>query len=83
MEWLIGWMHERMIDHDEAQVLNLCAIAQHKLVLLHVCQAPPEQLYGGVVLGYHALPLRDLFAQGCNVDLEVLALALKRKHLKP
>lgn len=60
---------------------DLGAVAQHKLVLLHICQAAPEQLNGGVVLGYHTLSLRDLFTQGSDVDLEVLALALKRQHL--
>ena len=61
---------------------DLCAVAQDKLVLLHVGQAAPEQLDGGVVLGNHILPLRDLLPQGSNVDLEVLALTLQGQHLQ-
>jgi len=52
-------------------------VALDKLVLLHVGQAAPQQLNGGVVLGYHGVPLRDLLPQSRDVDLKVFALALQ------
>jgi len=58
-------------------VADLCTVAQDKLVLLHVGQAAPQQLNGGVVLGYHGVPLRDLLPQSRDVDLKVFALALQ------
>lgn len=51
-------------------------------MLLHVSKAASEELDGGVVLGYHTLPLRDLLPQGRDVDLKVLALAFKGQHLQ-
>lgn len=83
-ESLIGKQHQRHSRHEHkglAGLLDLGAVAQHELVLLHVSQAAPKQLNGGVVLGYHTLTLRDLLTQCSDVDLEVLTLAFKGQHL--